>query len=219
MSDFPKGLVAFTFLVFFSHVGFCGPVSEVCLNWFSKHKIVAGIKCQWECAAAPVGMGTFDCGSECENLCELAATGGLESQGIYTPYLTIEEGKFAAKHPKDALKAYKLKELAEKMTLEEFGRSDFDDESDAFRHYVWAGLLSKELGTEVAKNILDAHESGGEVNAPSRLMDLSNNRAGLISAEILKTKKQLSEKEIRSAALQELKRGKLIVLRKRGGPR
>ncbi len=143
----------------------------------------------------------------------------VSKQTIYTPYLTLEEVRLSAKYPKEALKVYELKRVAERFTNKNFGRNDSDDESDAFRHYVWAALLSNELGPEIAKQFLDAHESSEQHNDPSLLMDLANNRAGIIATEILKKKSQLTEAAIEKIALQELKDGKLIVLRKRGGPK
>ncbi|MEQ1877593.1 MAG: hypothetical protein ABL958_13190 [Bdellovibrionia bacterium] len=44
------------------------------------------------------------------------------------------------------------------------------DESDAFRHFVWAGLLANEFGRERAKEFLDAHETDPD-RAQARIAD------------------------------------------------
>lgn len=49
-----------------------------------------------------------------------------------------------------------------------------DDESDAFRHFVWAALLTKELGKARAKEFLDAHETDPDQPHIERQMDLKS---------------------------------------------
>lgn len=50
------------------------------------------------------------------------------------------------------------------------------------------------------------------INLPSKAMDLANNRAGLLAADHLRRKGDISEIEIDSAASEALKNKTLVVL-------
>ena len=76
------------------------------------------------------------------------------------PTLTKEEKALARKEAFKAVFVYmyaKQAERAEKRLLKEKGT--IDGEGDAFRHFVWAGLLTNKFGENKAKTYLDAHES------------------------------------------------------------
>ena len=105
------------------------------------------------------------------------------------------------------------------MTEKRFRRDAEGDESDAFRHFVWAGLLTKELGPDTAKIFLDAHETGQKGDSADRAMDLANNRAGILAAERLRTGGSLDNEHIEKEALNALKEGSLIILKSKGGPK
>jgi hypothetical protein len=60
------------------------------------------------------------------------------------------------------------------MRPKECGNDSFDDETDAFRHFTWAGLMGKEIGSKLAKQFSDAHEANDGKSASS-VMDLNNN--------------------------------------------
>ena len=110
----------------------------------------------------------------CQNKSTVAE---LLGKVAYYPGLTPEERKLISKYPAEALKAFLAKQKAESATTKRFKRDDESDESDAFRHFVWAGLLAKELGPEMAKKFLDAHESNQGIDNAEKAMDLANNRA------------------------------------------
>jgi len=49
------------------------------------------------------------------------------------------------------------KNRAEWSSGRNFPDQNLNDESDVFRHFIWAGLLTKELGSTKAKEFLNAH--------------------------------------------------------------
>jgi len=136
---------------------------------------------------------------------------------LYYPGLTAEERKLINARPQEAFTVFNQKEKAESATVRVFGRDAQNDESDAFRHFVWAGLLAKELGPDLAKQFLDAHEGAGRSNDPNRAMDLANNRAGLLAAEKLRKEGNLTESRLEKEALESIKNRTLVVLEPRGG--
>jgi len=167
-------------------------------------------------------MDTFPCPGLCEKLCadspkpkEMLSLGRY----LYYPGLTPEEKSLVEQFPSEALKVFLAKERAEWGCQRIFHRDGVDDESDAFRHFVWAGLLEQDLSSELAKKFLDAHESNLPSNHPSKSMDLANNRAGLLRAKELKKNGMLSQSSLEAAAMTELKNGSLIVLIPRGMPK
>lgn len=195
-------------------------MEKICVDWFSKQNIQAGARCEWDCVAAPMDMGTFYCSSDCKELCKVADDNKkIPNATLYYPYLNPAEVALSLKHPKEAMRVYQQKDLAEKRVLRLMGRNEVDDESDAIRHFIWAGLLAKELGLDLAKEFLDAHEVSEDVSSPSRAMDLANNRAGLTVSDRLRRNGVLDLKTIEDSALEELKQRRLVVLKPQGGPR
>lgn len=95
--------------------------------------------------------------------------------------ISAEEALFILKYPLDALKIYQAGQTAIEKTWIHFRSSkDFeDDKADAFRHFLWAGLVSHEIGYNKAKLFLDAHENFPKNKAESRSMDLYNNDQGI----------------------------------------
>ncbi len=61
---------------------------------------------------------------------------------------------------------------------------------------MWAGLLTKELGPEMAKIFLDAHEENPLQTKEEKSMDLANNRGVILVAEKLKKLNELDEKNL-----------------------
>lgn len=162
------------------------------------------------CLSAPLDMGSFYCASECKDLCRTDST-EVNHNSTYQ-YLNTEEQKLVAAHPLEAITVYKQKNKAIQLTETYFGHDGEDDESDAFRHFVWAGLLYSELGPDRAKVYLDAHEAEESVKSPARSMDLANNRAGQIAAERLTRLGSLNENQIVNFALKALRNKELVVI-------
>lgn len=94
-----------------------------------------------------------------------------------------------------------------------FPDQGLNDESDAFRHFIWAGLLAKELGSEKAKTFLDTHEASPLQVATERDMDLFNNEKGQLAAQDLITGNKWSLKNLEQAGLDALRAGQLKVVK------
>ncbi|MFN7728364.1 MAG: DUF6973 domain-containing protein, partial [Bdellovibrio sp.] len=93
---------------------------------------------------------------QCKELCNTKPEESLLANFILYPGLTPAEKNLVSKSPKDALNAYKQKNIAEKATSRNFPDQNLNDESDAFRHFLWAAFLTKELGKSKAQEFLDA---------------------------------------------------------------
>lgn len=178
-----------------------GKKEDTCKIWFSESKLKPGSDCLVKCNSLTTGMDTFFCPQSCPDLCKSNSIDEkVLGRVLYYPGLTLEERKLVRQYPKDAITVFFQKGEAEAAAIKVFNRDAQNDESDAFRHFVWAGLLSKELGPDLAKKFLDAHEAAGRTDNPSRAMDLANNRAGLLTAERLKRENKLTQSEIEKEA-------------------
>lgn len=171
--------------------------ADTCETWFANSKLKPGSECLIKCVTHTVGMGTFQCHSQCEKLC--AAKPASVSKNILGnlvdlyPALTETERKLAKSNPTRALKAYSLSWDAESECKKTFPTSDTNDESDACRHFMWAGLLAEEMGVTKARTYLDAHEQEPGQPQREKAMDLANNRAALLVAEKLLNEKKFSK--------------------------
>ena len=104
------------------------------------------------------------------------------SKYIFYPGLTSKEKALIDKFPKESMVAFIEKIRAEELSLRHFPIQKFNDEGDAFRLYMWAGLLIKELGSEMAQTFLDAHEENSLQSNEEKSMDLASNRGGILAA-------------------------------------
>lgn len=191
-----------------------GKVDKECVDWFSKSKIKPGSGCFFHCNAIPVIPKTDLCPLFCEDLCQLTFTEGLlfNLSDLY-PGLTSQERALAAEEPKKTLKAFKLALKAEEICKVDYPTSDTNDASDACRHFVWAALLNQELGEEFSKKVLDAHEQNKSQPEREKVMDTLNNQRGLAASKKLLTDKNFDEKSIMSKFREELKSGKVSILK------
>jgi hypothetical protein len=193
---------------------------DACYEWFAFAKIAKGHDCEMKCAMLDTDMGTFDCPARCSDFCrEQPVVNKILGTLVYYPLLNPVERTLIKSYPKEAILVYKAKGTAEGATKRNFHRNDQDDESDAFRHFVWAAAMREDLSAEMAKKFLDAHESNEPDSDPGKAMDLANNRAGLLAAESLLKAGKLNQEEIEKAALNELRNKTLIVLKPKGGPK
>ena len=127
--------------------------ADECDEWFKESKLNASDKnCLSKCLVLGTGMDTFMCHQGCARYCKTPLTKALTMDLAYFPGLTKAERALIAEYPKEALKVFQQMNLAETLTIKNFNRSTQLDESDAFRHFVWAALLAKEIGTDVAEN-------------------------------------------------------------------
>lgn len=182
-----------------------------CERWFKESgaKPGAGRDCVWKCVAHRISMGTFTCGSYCDDLC------GREV--IYKPKplpVCPIEGWLAVTSPKEALKVNESADRAILRAAKHFGANRSDDESDAFRHFVWSALNTQAIGFKLAEKFLEAHESCVTEEAGQE-MDRVNNTRGI---EFVKAHPKISEDEIVQEAIKRIRERKLVVIRPRRAP-
>lgn len=203
----------FSVILVFSITSHASQPSPECVSWFKSEKIKPGIKdCELKCATTKVDMGTFHCPNQCDDLCKMSTGSNGAGDFIYYPGLTPTEEELVKKNPKEALIVFLQKTRAEFSSARNFPKQTFNDEGDAFRHYIWAGLITKELGPERAQAYLDAHEDNPAQPADEKAMDLANNRGGILSAQKLIKDGTFSINKLEKAALDDLRLKKLVVL-------
>ncbi|MFN7904357.1 MAG: DUF6973 domain-containing protein [Pseudobdellovibrionaceae bacterium] len=152
------------------------------------------------------------CPNQCDMLCKSADKKSILGKILYYPGLTPAEKKLVEKNPEDALIAFFQKTRAEWSSGRNFPEQGHNDEGDAFRHFIWAGLLTKELGPEKTKEFLSAHEANPLQPDSERDMDQFNNEKGASSAQSLISNKKWSIENLEKSGLDSLRSKDLKVL-------
>ena len=194
-------------------------IHSACLNFFEKEKAVPGEpSCIWKCQAIPnvyIKNEMIMCGGYCDQFCsskpKVKPPYGLAD--LY-PGLTDQERLLASNEPVKMLEAYGLAWEAEKICLSIFPVSDTNDESDACRHFMWAGLPVNKFGPEFSSQVLEAHEMNPLQPKNEEKMDSANNKLGLEIGAKLSQNSQLNEDSLKKAFLENLNLNKVIVIRK-----
>lgn len=95
--------------------------------------------------------------------------------------VSAREALFILKHPIDSFKIYEAAQKAIRTTWSHLKSSHHyeDDNTDAFRHFVWSGLVTHDIGANLAKEYLDAHEDFPDNDHGAKAMDLFNNGKGI----------------------------------------
>lgn len=109
----------------------------------------------------------------------LRKTYGLFGIGDYIPgynNLNEAERKLVLKHPIQAIKVFDCANKAQDATVEYYGSSNWQDNSDAFRHCAWNALMKKAIGSSAAEEWATAHEY--DSSGIDKEMDLFNNKVG-----------------------------------------
>ena len=139
----------------------------------------------------------------------------------YEGRLNSSERKLIEEYPLEALDGFVQAQEAIVLTKLHFLRNEGDDESDAFRHFVWAGLMTRELGASLAQRFLNAHEDMPNPNEAEQIsseMDRYNNGKGIQAELVLESQGTPSTGNLVDRALEALKNGELNVVSKKGGP-
>jgi hypothetical protein len=208
-----KILTIFTAGIIFCLAARANQPDADCITWFKASKVQTGTKtCELDCAILMTDMGTFMCPNQCEMLCKASDKNSILGKIIYYPGLTPTEKKLAEKNPADAVTAFIQKTRAEWSSGRNFPEQGLNDEGDAFRHFLWAGLLTKELGSEKAKEFLNAHEANPLQLDSERDMDQYNNKKGISTAQDLISNKKWSMENLEKAGLDSLRSKDLKVL-------
>lgn len=108
----------------------------------------------------------------------------LQSNFVITPDYYVpglgdlngEEIKLAASNPVNAVKAYNDANRATDLTIENYGKNGWQDNSDAFRHCLWSALMKRSIGTSASEQWGSAHEA--DSSGIDKQMDLFNNGVG-----------------------------------------
>ena len=192
---------------------------DECLRWMLKGRVLPGTKdCELDCSTIAVDMSTFMCPSQCPDLCKIYLPRYIENKITFPKSMTDADKALVRKYPLDAISVREAMIKVQKATENKFGDSARNDESDAFRHYVWAGLLTKSLGENKARLFLEAHEKRPSQPKEEFEMDTYNNNAGVESAKKLIKKGKFSQENLEKAAIKAIKSGKLKVIDKFGLP-
>jgi len=159
---------------------------------------------------SPVDMGTFACTDECEDLCSKSIADHIL---VYVPRLTEGDKVSSGKMPMEAIRVFAAKQEVDRLTDRIFQKKNKNDESDAFRHFVWSTLIAKSIGIEKAKVFLDAHEEDSTQTQNEKQMDLENNRQGLeYFKSTMSSGKAIELDQIEKEALKRLTEKKLRVI-------
>ncbi len=123
--------------------------------------------------------------------------------------VSAKEALFILKHPLDAIKVHQAAQFAIETTWAHVKSSHNyqDDSTDAFRHFIWAGKLTDQIGFEKAKEYLNAHEDFPENKPAVKSMDLFNNDKGIEYSKQYKGKN--FEHDLIQAGLEKVRRGEL----------
>lgn len=141
----------------------------------------------------------------------------LGQMGSLYPKLENEEKKLIREYPYEALRVFWRMVIAERASVKIFKEAgDIDGEADAFRHFVWAGYLTHDLGKDLARRFLNAHESNLPSSSPERKMDEHNNKKGMNATLQLEKENKFSSENLYNRALAALKNRELTVLRPTG---
>ena len=118
--------------------------------------------------------------------------------------LNEEERKYVLMNPVRSFVIKECQDDAERETERRFGYNGRNDETDAFRHCMWSGLISKRISHSEAMKFTTMHEMQDGNDFAEKSMDLHNNKVG---AEI--GQNVGSERSIADECYKALQQGKL----------
>lgn len=152
--------------------------------------------------------------AEIQKLLEQAALKMLGYIGSQYPTLNKEEKNLVKERPIEAAIVFYNAIIAEHKAEEFYPNSKPNGKSDAFRHYVWSGLLVRDVGEDRARAFLNAHEAARGQSASEKAMDQFNNDQGINAAKDLLQKEYFDNFTILERAKKDLEADKLKVLAK-----
>jgi hypothetical protein len=108
----------------------------------------------------------------------------MKQKGVMKRHLTEAEIDFASRHSEHAPRIAEITYYAEMKAKREHARDSRVPE-DAYRHVLWAYLLAKEFGADLAREITATHEVGSTGNTRAeKMMDMHNNSIGIGYAQM-----------------------------------
>ncbi len=154
----------------------------------------------------------FPYNDEIQNILEEYALKLLSYLGSQYPTLIPQEKELVKQYPIEAAIVYFNSFIAEKAGDRFFPNSGANGPSDAFRHFAWAGLLTRDLGEEKARKFLNTHELKIDQPPQEKAMDEFNNERGIQTANQFLKKGSFDNDELYEKAAEEVKSGRLRVL-------
>jgi hypothetical protein len=125
--------------------------------------------------------------------------------------LTPAEIELSVQNPQNAFQVFKNAITAQLLTAKYFEKPEDHTVSNAFKHFIWSGLSSRDVGREQAQKFLDAHEMTDKFTPDSTAMDKHNNKAGLDAADKI-PKDENFQKNLINAAHEAIKNDELVIL-------
>lgn len=191
--------------------------SAECEPWFFENGLTPGTDaCELDCAATGTGMDTFMCPLSCKELCSTQIPAYILKRLTYPNGLTKSDKELIGKHPKDALWVFFSKVSAERATARIFGTNGWNDEGDAFRHFMWASLTTLKIGPEKARLFLENHERRPGQSKAEAEMDTHNNERGVSMAVQLQKAKRGFQEDLEKEALKLIREKNLKVINPKG---
>lgn len=150
--------------------------------------------------------------NEIQKILEEYALKLLGYLGSQYPTLIPQEKELVKQKPIEAAIAYYSAFIAERAGNNFYPDSSENGPSDAFRHFTWAGLLTRDLGEVTARQFLKTHELKSNQPLEEKAMDEFNNEHGIAAANQLLKKGNFQNTELYEKATEEVKHDKLRIL-------
>jgi hypothetical protein len=150
--------------------------------------------------------------NEIQKILEESALKLLGYLGSQYPTLNPSEKALVKQNPIEAAITFYDAFLAERNGDRFFPSSGQNGASDSFRHFAWAGLLTRDLGEETARKFLNAHELNSSQPSEEKAMDEFNNERGILAANQFLKRGNFENAELYEKATEEVKSGKLRIL-------
>jgi hypothetical protein len=127
--------------------------------------------------------------------------------------MNSQEKKLVEENPIEAAIALYDALIAEENAHKLVPELKGNDGSDALRHFIWSGLLVRDLGEETARKFLNAHESTPGQPIDEKNMDQFNNERGIEAAIKLLKESHFEDHTFFEVGVEALKAGRLKVLK------
>lgn len=151
----------------------------------------------------------FPYSDEIQKILERYALSLLGYIGSQYPSLNEHEKILVKQSPIESAIVFYNASIAENKSEEFFPSQKSNGSSDAFRHYTWAGLLTRDIGEDAARTFLNAHELNQDQPIYEKEMDEFNNERGIQAAKDLLEKGSFENDELYEKGKDELKNGTL----------
>ncbi|OFZ18864.1 MAG: hypothetical protein A2Z20_02560 [Bdellovibrionales bacterium RBG_16_40_8] len=128
------------------------------------------------------------------------------------PTLNDSEKTLVKKYPIQSAIVFYNAMIAENNAEKLYPQSGVNGKADAFRHYVWSGLITRDLNESSAREFLNAHEQNPRQPRIEKEMDEFNNELGIIAAKSLLNTGSFENEKLFQKASNEIINGNLRIL-------